>query len=90
MTTVRNARQGSQPTFGVLRVGIMRVGLADGAPLAQLALRTPSDEAVVVLDEGDAFELDGVGTLHLDEIRASEGTVRGEVTLRFEEVDDAD
>ena len=85
MTTVRTATQGSQPTFGGLRVGIMRVGLVDGTPLAQLALRTPSDEVVVLLEQGATFDVDGIGTLHLDAVHAREGPVRGEVTLRFEE-----
>lgn len=62
METV-TAEQGTQPRFGDVRVGIMRVGEKEGVPTARLAVRTPDDTQIVDLGQGAPLSVAGHGTL---------------------------
>ncbi|MBD5785000.1 hypothetical protein IF650_02285 [Cellulosimicrobium terreum] len=83
VTTIR-ARQGSQPRFADVKVGVMRIGVRGDRALVQLAVRSPRGEDVVVVDEGDGIDLHGTGLLHVDEVHGQEGTTRGDVVLTFD------
>lgn len=83
MTTQVRVQQGSQPRFADVRVGIMRTAERDGRAVAQLAVRSPRRQEILVVDVGDEVELHGAGTLRVLAITApAEG--RGEVELAFE------
>ncbi|MCW2794329.1 MAG: hypothetical protein JWO76_3427 [Nocardioides sp.] len=84
--TVR-AEQGSQPSFGGVRVGIMRVGEHQGERKARLEIRDASTGKRVDLVEGQSEDLLGVGTLTLDQVHLASGR-RGEVTLSFRAADE--
>lgn len=83
MTQTISAGQGSQPSFADVRVGIMRIGAKDGRVVAQLAVRSPRAQDIVVVDVGDQLDLDGAGALHIDAIELVAGTVSGTVTFTF-------
>lgn len=77
------AEQGSQPTFADVRVGIMRIGSRDGRVVAQLAVRSPRNQDIVVVDVGDSIQLHGAGELRIDAITVAEGSARGTVSFTF-------
>jgi hypothetical protein len=54
-----HATQGSQPTFGGVRVGVMRVGEHQGRRKARLWLNSPADHLRVDLAEGESQDLFG-------------------------------
>lgn len=83
------ATQGSQLTFAAARVGIMRVGARDGRTVAQLALRSPSTQDVIVVSPGDTIDLRDSGLLRIDRIDAVEGSTRGDVTFTHTTADPA-
>ena len=84
MTTVR-VKQGSQPHFDAVRVGVMRVGEHQGARKARLWINGPDTHLRVDVVEGGSQEVPGHGTLTLDEVHEVDGAGRhGEVTLSFE------
>ena len=80
--TVR-AGQGSQPHFGGLRVGIMRVGEHQGLRKARLWINGADTHLRVDLVEGGSQHLTGHGTLTLDAVHLPSPGRRGEVTLTF-------
>ncbi|MEO7060310.1 MAG: hypothetical protein ABI083_11360 [Lapillicoccus sp.] len=81
--TVR-AKQGSQPNFNDVRVGIIRAGLKDGVPTAQLLLRSQEETQEVFLVEGEAVDLLGHGRLTVTGVhRGATPQDRTEVTLTW-------
>jgi hypothetical protein len=80
--TVR-APQGSQPHFGDLRVGIMRVGEHQGRRKARLWINGADTHLRVDLVEGASEHIPGHGTLTLDAVHLPSSGQRGEVTLTF-------
>jgi hypothetical protein len=83
MTETITAEQGSQPHFGDVLVGIMRIGAKDGRAVAQLAVRSPRAQDITIVDVGDTLDLGSAGSLHIDAITPIEGTVDGTVTFSF-------
>lgn len=81
--TVR-AKQGSQPTLGGVRIGIVRAGLKEGVPTAQLLLRSDDATREVFVAEGGSVDLLGRGTLTVAGVhRAPTPQGRTEVTLTW-------
>lgn len=80
--TVR-VEQGTQPRFGDLRVGVMRVGEHQGRRKARLWINGTDTHLRVDLAEGEAQHLPGHGTLTLDEVHPVGTGSRGEVVLTF-------
>jgi hypothetical protein len=80
--TVR-APQGSQPHFGGLRVGIMRVGEHEGRRKARLWINGADTHLRVDLVEGGSQHVVGHGTLTLDAVHLPTPGRRGEATLTF-------
>jgi len=76
-------RQGSQPRFNGVRVGIQRVGEHQGDRKARLLIRDAVSGKRVDVVEGGSEDLLGAGTLTLDQVHLSEAGGRGGVTLTF-------
>lgn len=66
------ADQGSQPSFGQVRVGILRVGIKAGVPTARLALRSPEDQQIVDVARGETVLVPGEGSITLAEVHRRE------------------
>jgi len=62
------APQGSQPSLGGIRIGIMNAATIDGVSKAKLLVRPPSGDVIVVLTAGEPRKIVDVGTLVLDEV----------------------
>lgn len=81
MQTVR-VKQGSQPGFGDVLVGVMIAGVKEGVPTARLAVRTPDAEDIVDLGEGEEFEVPGHGRVTVVAVHPrTERAERDAVTL---------
>jgi len=82
MTTL-TAEQGTQLTLDDLTVGIIDAASHGGVTKAALLLRLDSGDEAVVVTAGVPFEIDGRGTLYVDDVvLVPEGKAR--VTLRLE------
>ena len=78
------APQGSQPTLGGIRIGIMNAATIDGVSKAKLLVRPPSGDTVVVLTAGEPKQIPDVGTLVLDEVIPAVADVSAiSITLRL-------
>lgn len=86
MSTAVDARQGSQPSYAGVRVGVVVVGEHRGVPKARLLIRSDHDKKRVDLALGDTEDLFGLATLTLDDVRP-EPDGRGVVTLTFRDLD---
>lgn len=82
-TDAVRARQGSQPHFDGLRVGIMRVGEHQGRRKARLWINGADTHLRVDLVEGGSQHLEGHGTLVLEAVHLPSPGQRGEVSLTF-------
>jgi len=85
MTTIDGpvtAEQGSQPTVGGMRIGIMEAATIGGVSKAKLLVRPESGERIVVITAGQPIDIEGVGSLSLDEVIPEvEGESKVRVTL---------
>ena len=85
MTTIDGpitAEQGSQPTLGGMRIGIMEAATIGGVSKAKLLVRPESGDRVVVITAGSPVEITGVGSLSLDAVIPEiEGESKVRVTL---------
>lgn len=72
------AKQGSQPSFGSLRVGIVDLATIDGVSKARLLLRLDSGDKAVTVTEGDSVSLPHHAELILEKVSAG---VERSVTL---------
>jgi len=85
MTTIDGpvtAEQGSQPTLGGMRIGIMEAATIGGVSKAKLLLRPESGDRTIVITAGEPIDVDGVGSLSLDAvIDEVEGESKVRVTL---------
>jgi len=85
MTTIDGpvtAEQGSQPTVGGMRIGIMEAATIGGVSKAKLLVRPESGERILVITAGQPVEIEGVGSLSLDEVIPEvEGESKVRVTL---------
>ena len=84
MTETHAAVQGSQPTLGGMRVGIMDAATIGGLSKAKLLLRPESGDEIVVLTAGVPHVVAGVGTLTLDEVIAENPESKVRVVLSLE------
>lgn len=66
----------------------MRIGARDGRAVAQLAVRGPEGQEIVIVDVGETLELAGTGRLSVDSITPGAGSERGEVQFTFEAAGD--
>ncbi|MEL7975459.1 hypothetical protein AAG589_06300 [Isoptericola sp. F-RaC21] len=81
------ANQGSQPSFGGTRVGVVRAAARDGVGRVQLLVRASQDERTVIATQGDVLPLPGGGTLTIGPVLAEPGSTRGTVTLEFDDAE---
>jgi hypothetical protein len=86
MSSTTDVRQGSQPSYAGVRVGVMVVGEHQGVRTARLMIRSDSDSKRVDLAAGETEDLFGLATVTLDDVRPELGG-RGSVTLTFQDVD---
>lgn len=63
-----SAAQGSQPTIGGLRIGVIDAATRDGVSKARLLLRPPSGDKAVTIGVGETIEVPGAGSVTLDEV----------------------
>jgi hypothetical protein len=75
--------QGTQALFGDVRVGVMRIGSRDGRVVAQLAVRSPKLQELVIVDVDQVLEWPGVGRLEIGTIEHIPGTTGGTVEMSF-------
>lgn len=75
------AAQGSQPTLGTLRVGIIDVACFNNVSKARLLLRPQSGDKSVTMTEGNSLDIPGHGVLTLHRVHL-EGN--GAVTLTLQ------
>ena len=77
------AEQGTQMMFDGLTVGVIDAASRGGVTKAALLLRLESGDDAVVVTAGVPLDVDGHGTLHLDDVvLVPDGRAR--VTLRLE------
>lgn len=81
--------QGSQPSFGGVRVGVVRAAARDGVGRVQLLVRSAQEEWKVIASQGEVLELPGGGTLTIGPVQAEPGSTRGTVALVFDDGEDA-
>jgi hypothetical protein len=86
MSSTIEVRQGSQPSYAGVRVGVMVVGEHEGVRKARLMIRSDRQSKRVDLVAGETEDLFGVATVTIDEVRPELGG-RGSVTLTFQDVD---
>lgn len=78
-------QQGMQPSFGGVLVGIVKIGVADGAPAIQVWIRTAGEEVKQAFREGQSVSLPGAGTLRFDAIRPAHGDHAASADLAYAE-----
>jgi hypothetical protein len=78
-------RQGMQPSFGGVLVGIVKIGVAGGAPAIQVWIRTAEHEFKQAFREGESIALPGAGTLRFDAIRPADDPQQASADLAFAE-----
>jgi hypothetical protein len=81
-------KQGMQPRFGNVLVGIVKIGVAEGAPAIQLWIRTAGQERKQAFREGQSTALPGAGTLRIDSITPAQGDVAATATLAYTSPDE--
>lgn len=85
MEQLVTVKQGTQPRFGNVLVGIVKIGVAEGAPAIQLWIRTPGQERKQAFREGQSTSLPGAGTLRIDSITPAQGDAAATATLAYTE-----
>lgn len=78
-------RQGMQPSFGGVLVGIQKIGVAGGAPAIQVWIRTAEQEVKQAFREGQSVTLPGAGTLRFEAIRPADGDQPASADLAYAE-----
>lgn len=86
MEQLVTVKQGMQPTFGGVQVGIVKIGVADGAPAIQVWIRAAQQERKQAFREGHSVALPGAGTLRFDAIQPADGNTRASAVLAYEAV----
>ncbi|MGF6834212.1 hypothetical protein QF015_002394 [Paenarthrobacter sp. TE4293] len=77
-------KQGMQPTFDGVKVGVVKIGMADGAPAIQFWIRTAEQQRKQAFREGQSVTLPGAGLLTVTSIQPSDGTTAGSATLTYD------
>jgi hypothetical protein len=80
-------KQGMQPTFGGVQVGIVKIGVANGAPAIQVWIRTAAQERKQAFREGNSVALPGAGTLRFDSIQPADGSTAASAVLAYDAPD---
>ena len=78
-------RQGMQPSFSGVLVGIVKIGVSGGAPAIQVWIRTSGQEVKQAFREGQSVGLPGAGTLRFDAIRPADGHHEASADLAYAE-----
>ena len=76
-------RQGMQPNFGGVLVGIVKIGFTGGAPAIQVWIRAGGQERKQAFREGQSVALPGAGTLRFDSIRPADGEHTASADLTY-------
>ena len=84
MEQLVTVKQGMQPKFGSVLVGIVKIGVADGAPAIQVWIRTAEQERKQAFREGQSVVLPGAGTLRIDSIRPAEANTAASAVLAYD------
>jgi hypothetical protein len=73
-----------QPSFDGVLVGIVKIGVADGAPAIQVWIRTAEQERKQAFREGQSVALPGAGTLRIDSIRPADDSTAASAVLAYD------
>lgn len=84
MEQLITVKQGMQPTFEGVQVGIVKIGVADGAPAIQVWIRTEEKERKQAFREGHSVALPGAGTLRFDSIQPADGNTAASAVLAYD------
>jgi hypothetical protein len=79
-------KQGMQPRFGDVLVGIVKIGVADGAPAIQVWIRTEEQERKQAFREGQSVALPGAGTLRFASISPAGAGTAASAVLAYDAV----
>ncbi|MGO4431892.1 hypothetical protein AB4Y88_00935 [Paenarthrobacter sp. RAF9] len=77
-------KQGMQPTFDGVKVGVVKIGMAEGAPAVQFWIRTAEQERKQAFREGQSVTLPGAGVLTVTVIQPDDDSVLASVTLKYD------
>lgn len=77
-------KQGMQPSFGDVKVGVVKIGVADGRPAIQFWIRTAEKERKQAFREGQSVVLPGAGTLRIASIRPADGSTEASAVLAYD------
>ncbi len=77
-------KQGMQPTFDGVKVGVVKIGIAEGAPAVQFWIRTAEEERKQAFREGQSVTLPGAGTLTVTGIQPDDDSALASVTLKYD------
>lgn len=80
-------KQGSQPTFDGVRVGVVVAAMHQGQAKVRLLVRGPEDKKRVDVVAGEEIDLFGRGVLTVDEIDLQPEGGRDRVALTFRPAD---
>ena len=84
MEQLVTVKQGMQPTFDGVKVGVVKIGIADGAPAVQFWIRTPEQERKQAFRQGQSVTLPGAGLLTVTSIHPAEDTSAAFATLTYD------
>lgn len=76
-------KQGMQPTFDGVKVGVVKIGIAEGAPAVQFWIRTAGQERKQAFREGQSVTLPGAGLLTVTDIQPDDDPALASVTLKY-------
>ncbi|BCW50023.1 hypothetical protein [Arthrobacter sp. StoSoilB13] len=85
MEQLVTVKQGMQPTFDGVRVGVVKIGIADGAPAIQFWIRTAEQERKQAFRAGQSVALPGAGLLTIASIQPADGTTPASATLAYDD-----
>lgn len=77
-------KQGMQPTFDGVKVGVVKIGIADGAPAIQFWIRTAEQQRKQAFREGQSVTLPGAGLLTVTSIHPADGSTAASATLTYD------
>lgn len=77
-------KQGMQPTFDGVKVGVVKIGIAEGAPAVQFWIRTTGQERKQAFREGQSVTLPGAGILTVTGIHPDDDSALASVTLKYD------
>ena len=78
-------KQGMQPSFGDVKVGVVKIGIADGRPAIQFWIRTAEQERKQAFREGQSLILPGAGTLRIASIQPADADTAASAVLAYDD-----